>query len=381
MVQQTSELGHEEDDPIMRGLEDTLEDFDDFNPEDESTPLHLNKRRSEGLSAPKSAGDEARTSSSRKRKHSEVDEVIQVPRSSPPINSSPPRVDRDHSQPRSSSTSSLPEVVLSTQKGRAQPAVDIYSDTMAPPQSSSEAATPAKAPARPDKRRRTGRNKANSEHENENTESPAPTRKPKSRKRAPTISTATLQSLLPKPRQKSRAAQHGDAYDFPSSSPLGFDDTSLTLQDEEEDELARQKKGRATKTPMRKVSGNRQGGKKRLTTANSLASAKRKGANATGKDAETVKKTYGRARAVMLEKENDESIVIPSDHSSDEDDEDTETNIAGGISKNKAGSGAAKVAKTKELEQARKRFAEVDEWEMEFESADLGGGGSSSPWR
>ena len=32
-----------------------------------------------------------------------------------------------------------------------------------------------------------------------------------------------------------------------------------------------------------------------------------------------------------------------------------------------------------ELEVARKKFEEVDEWEMEFESVDAGG--TSSPWR
>ena len=40
----------------------------------------------------------------------------------------------------------------------------------------------------------------------------------------------------------------------------------------------------------------------------------------------------------------------------------------------------SKVGKSKALEKARKMFAKVDEWEMEFESVDLGGG-ESSPWR
>jgi len=42
---------------------------------------------------------------------------------------------------------------------------------------------------------------------------------------------------------------------------------------------------------------------------------------------------------------------------------------------------AKTMGKSKELEMAKKKFAEVDEWEMSFESVDLGGGGSSSPWR
>ena len=36
---------------------------------------------------------------------------------------------------------------------------------------------------------------------------------------------------------------------------------------------------------------------------------------------------------------------------------------------------------SKEIEEAKKKFEEVDKWELSFESADIGAGGSSSPWR
>lgn len=372
MVQQTSELGDPEDhsdldledDPILQGLENTLDDFDNFNPEKESTPLHLGKRKSEG------GTNEPRTSSSRKRKHDEDQDEVQVPQSSPRLPSSPPMA---RNLSRSSTSTSLPEVVLSTQKSRE---VDVYSDTMAPPQSSSEPASPAKSPTRTDKRRKTA-GRHDQEDESEDLPSPAQARKQKPRQKASTISTAVLQSLLPKPRRKPRAAKHADEYDIPSSDD---DNDTLTLQDDDFDELAHSKSRRAKKTPMRKVSGNRHiaSNSKKPTTATSPVSLRQKTPLAKAKVQEPekpkMKKTYGRA---AIEKENDQSIDIHSDHNSDDGD-DTEIAARG---KGRAGSVApSKLSKTKELEQAKQKFAEVDEWEMEFESVDLGGG-SSSPWR
>lgn len=369
MVQQTSELGDPEehsdvdieDDPLLQGLENTLEDLEDFNPENESTPLHLGKRKSDV------GADEPRTSSSRKRKHTQEDEEIQVPRSSPPIPSSPPA---RHQSPSDSSTSaSLPEVVESTQKSRE---VDIYSETMAPPQSSSEPPSPIQSPIWADKRRKLS-GQHDQENEDEGSPSPIQAKKQKPRKKAPGISTASLKSLLPKPRRKTRAARHTDDYDIPSSDD--DNDATHTLQDSDGDELARPKaRRRATKTPMRKVSGNR----KKAAKTVSPASTKKKtpSAKAKGKEPEKlkVKKTYGRA---AVEKENDRNVEISSDHKSEGD--DTET-VGGG--KKRAGSVAlSKLSKAKELEEAKKKFAEVDEFEMEFESVDPVGGGSSSPWR
>ncbi|KAE9963911.1 hypothetical protein BLS_008797 [Venturia inaequalis] len=369
MVQQTSELGDPEehsdvdieDDPLLQGLENTLDDFEDFNPEKESTPPDLEKRKSDVRA------DELRTSSSRKRKHAQDDEEIQVPQSSPPIPSSPPA--RHRSPSLSSTTASLPEVVESTQKS---PEVDIYSETMAPPQSSSEPASPVQSPIRTDKRRKlSGQHQENGD---EGSPSPIQAKKQKSRKKVPAISTTTLQSLLPKPRRKARAARDTDEYDIPSSDD--DNDVALTLQDTDDDELAHPRaRRRAAKTPMRKVSGNR----KKVAKTDSPASTRKKtvSAKAKGKEPEKlkVKKTYGR---VAVEKENDGSVVISSDHDSDDEGEDTEP-VDG--RKKRAGSVIlSKVSKAHELQEAKKKFAEVDEFEMEFESVDLGGG-SSSPWR
>jgi len=79
------------------------------------------------------------------------------------------------------------------------------------------------------------------------------------------------------------------------------------------------------------------------------------------------KKTYGR-RKVEEEKENSEGVVEPGDG----EPEDTHC----GTRQSKT---IKDVTTSKELVAARKKFAEVDEWEMEFESVDIGGMGSS--WR
>ncbi|TLD32176.1 Helicase required for RNAi-mediated heterochromatin assembly 1 [Venturia nashicola] len=369
MVQQTSELADPEehvafdaeDDPLLQGLEDTLDSFEDFNPENESTPLHLGKRKSDVRAG------EPRTSSSRKRKHAQDDEEIQVPQSSPPIPSSPPA--RHQSPSHSSTSASLPEVVESTQKLLE---VDIYSETMAPPQSSSEPASPVRSQIHAEKRR-----KLSAQHgqENKNDGFPSPTqaKKHKSRKKAPSFSTAALQSLLPKPRRKARAAKHTDDYDIPSSDD--GNDAALTLQDSDDDELAHPRaRRRATKILMRKVSGNR----KKAANSVSPASTRKKtpSAKAIGAEPEKVKvkKMYGHA---AVEKENDGNVELCSDH--DSDDEDGDMRAVDGRKK-RAGSVVPKMFKAKELQAAKKKFAEVDDFEMEFESVDLGGG-SSSPWR
>jgi hypothetical protein len=81
------------------------------------------------------------------------------------------------------------------------------------------------------------------------------------------------------------------------------------------------------------------------------------------------KRTYSRQKSV--EQENDDNVTV---HSDDED-EDTIEISGGGEKTTRVNAG-----KSKELENARKMFAAIDEWEMEFESVDISGG-ESSPWR
>ncbi|QDS69209.1 hypothetical protein FKW77_000641 [Venturia effusa] len=368
MVQQTSELGDTEqhldvdieNDPLLQGLENTTDDFEDFNPEHESTPLHQAQRKSDVRE------DETWTSSSRKRKHAAEDDEIQVLQSSPPIPSSPPA--RHQSPVRSFTSASLPEVIESTQEE-----IDMYSETMAPPKSSSEPVSPVRSPVRADKRRKLS-GQHDQDNEDEGSPSPAQAKKQTSRKKASGMLTAALRSLLPKPRRKIRAAKRTADYDFPSTDDDNYE--TLVLQDSDDDELAHAKtRGRDTKTPMRKVSGNRKKGPKTVSPASTRTEMQ--SANVKGKKSEKskVKKTYGR---VAMEKENDPNIEIFSNHGNE--DEGDETKTFGGRKKRAGSVAVSNISKVKELEDVKKKFAEVDDFEMEFESVDLGGG-SSSPWR
>jgi hypothetical protein len=376
MVQQTSELGNQSNvDESLRDLDDTLRDFDAFNPDDESTPLHLSKRLSDSFSASKlrrKSALDTQLSSSRKRKHDDVENDIQVPRSSPPLASSPPRNARSVvvvSDSDSSTSSSAPEeVVPSTeQEQEAEADPERYSDTMAPPLSSSDISSPPRpqivSKARPDKRRKTG-TKADREALKQ-----APTSRNARQKRAPAISTDALQSLLPRARNQKRSTAKNDTYEIPSSDPVEASNISVEV-DSDSDELARPvRKTRGTsvttRIPIGKADGNR--GRKRkvteqppLSTGKSLATANK----------EKRRRTYSRAPA---DKENDESLLISDRDSNSEDDED-------GRPRKQRDSGIGMSA-SKELEAARKKFEEVDQWEMEFESVDLGGGQSSATWR
>ena len=93
MVQQSSELGREDEEALLGAeseIDDTLGDFDNLIPQDESTPLNYGKKKVDAEGDRNEDEAEARTSSSRKRKRAEVEpeEDIEVPGS--PYCSSPP---------------------------------------------------------------------------------------------------------------------------------------------------------------------------------------------------------------------------------------------------------------------------------------------------
>lgn len=349
MIQQSSELGKEDEEAYLGvdlELDDTLRDFENFLPEDESTPLNFGKKKQDAGSIAKQQArrsDGPQTSSSHKRKRADMQEEVQVP-GSPSYGSSPPHIEGT-TWARTARSSSLPEerIVASNEEQdpiNAEPLSQ--SDIMAPPRSSSDPASP--------KRQKTISNAAQGK-------TTKATRLQRAKK-APDMSTAHLQSLLPKTRARpgARAAKRQTAYDVPSDSEL---DTTFDLP-EDDDELSRpSRRRRATstrlaKTPLSKKDTNKKTGKKSIL------------ASATAKDKQ--KRTYG--RQTIAEKENDESALVSSDV------EDEDTIEIGGDEK----AARIKSGKSKELEKARKMFAAVDEWEMEFESVDLGGG-ESSPWR
>ncbi|KIW06076.1 uncharacterized protein PV09_03247 [Verruconis gallopava] len=339
MVQQSSELGQEDEEAYLGAeldMDDTLRDFDKFLPEDESTPLNFGKKKPliGSVGQPSDTHrHEPRTTSSKKRKRDQTEEEIQIPGSSS-YGSSPPRIEGT-TWARSPRSPSVPEgrIIASIEEQDPINADPLsQSDIMTAPKSSSEPATPKRQNISRDGRKSNHAKGANSQA-----------------KKLSTISTAQLQSLLPKPRGRSVARQSRlrNRYDVQSDSEL---DTSSEGH-EDDDELSRpagRRRPTAKKMALTKKDGNKDVGKK--TAANSKQ-----------------KRTYGRQRTA--EKENDEGANTPSD-----EDEDT-IEIIGDEKTAKA-----RAVKSKKLERIRQMFAAVDNWEMEYENVDLGGD-DSSPWR
>ncbi len=162
---------------------------------------------------------------------------------------------------------------------------------------------------------------------------------PRTRKkdRSHTLTTAALQTLLPRPRRGMTAkARLDNQLDLTSDGP--------------------HESGNEGGVEMREILVDREWGGNAPRKLR-----RRKGGRVTEK------RTYGRRRE-KEEKENYGGVV-------ESDDGESEGSYCGtGRSK-----GIKDIAASKELEAARRKFAEVDEWEMEFESADMGGTGSS--WR
>ncbi|KAF1995405.1 hypothetical protein P154DRAFT_445556 [Amniculicola lignicola CBS 123094] len=310
-----------------------LDELDDFNPEAESTPLNLCKNEKEQENEA-NVDLSLSSTSSRGRKRKLSSPVVQVPRSSPPFEP-PSGVDVEESR---SSSPSLPENIVPSREevpdSQLPPESEPPSETQAPPRSSS---TPVEdvedSPVKP---RQRGRRKA--------THSAAANLKGEANKsangrtKAQSISTAKLQSMLP--RRRTYRTEERDAFDIASS-----DEADPTPIDSDEDEL---------QMPTRRTSAKRKGPKAEVAKKTSrkakkpamLAAAVRKNT-----------KTYGR---LSSDKENaggeDESRDVENT---------TELSVT-----------APKSA----LAAIAKKFEDVDAFEMEFESVDASGE-NSSPWR
>lgn len=364
----------------------------EFEPEDESTPLHLHRRRTRsslGSEHPKSAVPTS--SSSRKRKFSE----IQVPatQSSPALGSSPPpSLSRSRSPPAQGDESDLPaeRAMPSTERDDARPT--IYSDTMADPRSSSSISLPTMHDTLSGRHAKS-RRIVNERHDTTIVSVTAlNTRQAKAKSGANTMTTAALQSLLPKPRRKQRpaAAKANDAFEIPSSEGGDVEMRDLDEEDEPEPEPVPARRTRrattarprtTTITPARK----HESGRLRKPTLSPVSARKflaPKGQGRTrgiskpaSKSVTKEKKTYGRRRDDE-DKENDSDALMSDAHASDDDGAEERRRRARSRTKE-----ISIVLKSREIESARAKFAEVDEWEMEFESVDLGGGNESGEWR
>ena len=228
-------------------------------------------------------------------------------------------------------------------------------------------------------------------------------------KKSPRVTAAHLTALLPKRRARGlRERAGGDRDDEfaildANSSEHAEGEEQVTSgdmhgEDEEEDDLARPSRlGRFTKSRTSKGAAAAKGkstGKKAVAAKNKTGLSR--GATKTS-DAGTLKspnargipstsanqpystqpkRTYGRQPPDTANDENDESRAFtPAD-----DDDTTELNVE--AQPQKQGKGRLRkpsAANSREMTEAARKFAEVDEWDLEFESASLGV--DSSPWR
>lgn len=332
MVQQTTDV----EDNDESGLSNTDNfDFDDFLPQDESTPLNKQRTTTE-KEGPNDSGAHLSSSGSRGRKR-KLTPIVQVPRSSPPFD---PPSGADVESVRSPSLS-LPEVLPSREDvvEQTQDDPEILSQTLAPPMSSSpvrEAPQPPTSPQQTRARRRGRSGKQatyNEDSDAEETETPAKQKRNAKAKAQPGISTAQLKGLLPRRRNRVRAH---DEYDMTSSG-------DVTQFDSDQDEL---------QMPTRRARQRPRAGKIVSPKATKKTTHGKK-ASAQSKAASTASRTY--SRRISSDKENNASV----------EDADESMERSGEISD--------------KLAAIRKKFEEIDEFELDFETVDAVT--SSSPYR
>lgn len=311
----------------MMQAEDGSSELDDedflggLSPEDESTPLNLSRGKSLLLRQAEQSPSESLPSSagSRKRKR---DEDVQVPDS--------PRPEVIEDTPSATPVPREPSSEASEATPHALPQFpDILSQTMAPPDSS-----PAISTA-------TGTQIA---AESKRTREPAH------------LSTATLQNkLLPRRRQRRRKHRPAGEFDLPSDAS---DDEMHAAVSGDEDELSylpsrRSQRGGESRRP--RPLGNARDKAKLNNQNQRKAKAKPTVASRPSEPA-----TYSRARETGVDKENVSVLSSPSSSPlSSPPDSD--------VSESEAEVQPSRRYMSEELRAAAKKFAEVDQWEMEFE--------------
>ena len=174
--------------------------------------------------------------------------------------------------------------------------------------------------------------------------------------RSKPFTTAELQALLPKRRyQPRRKARHRDELQILSVGSHNRSreqdlDPSSNDEDPDADELAAPSRSRTRDWKRDKPA----------RTSNVYA----KGSTSKGKTKDAGK-TYGGKK---------------SHEACDEDGDGTADEQESSVLFKEDDSKARKEGKTREIEAVKTKFAEVDDWELSFESVDVGGR-SSSPWR
>ncbi|KAK0886015.1 hypothetical protein LTR87_000080 [Friedmanniomyces endolithicus] len=171
------------------------------------------------------------------------------------------------------------------------------------------------------------------------------------------VSTATLQNLLPKRRQPLKPRHRKSEYDFASESENEAELDSTHIAEDDEEPTGRRK--RQTKVTPAKV--------RRKPTMATTAQAKKAGKQQDRKSeaapaSKKATKTYGRAaRALRISDQENDDTADQNFDASDNGDESAE------ILPERVDVAVA-TAVNGELEEARRKFAEVDGWDMEFET-------------
>lgn len=366
---------------------DEEESEDEFDPIDGSARQSPSNRPSsvqQGQSSPLNP---------RKRKLSQV----QVPRSPPPavstesdhepeiIPATASGTSRDESEPPQSSPAE-PQVQQPAAPSPGPP--DRYSETMAPPRSSSSPAPPSPvviqaarrannqraAPVRrqPARRPATPSDPPSSPPSlTHSPNGPYIKKNTKNARQAPpapkTLSTAQLQALLPRRRRQ----QPRDAFDFEDDDASEVDLTGLASDDDELSHLGtttarRPNPRQASRTPAPRRAANTAAKGKAKATLKPKPKTPGASTRKTYGGARTAASTSDKANAAVEEadeeagglEEGDSLGPIPDDEESPENSEELEARVG------------------QELKKAARKFKEVDEWELEFEEATQS---SSSP--
>ncbi|KAI9859430.1 MAG: hypothetical protein M1824_003771 [Vezdaea acicularis] len=352
----------------------TLGDGDSFNPEDESTPFNITKSHLRPSPQPSEQQNPLNEVNSLKRKLAEVAQDLP---SSPPAHGrteSPSMVNRDLSLPSS------PLVLnegLSRKRARTP---DQDDEIMAPPLSS-----PLVSPER-------GRSAPKLPlPEKTSTRTSRINVKSGKKESRPSLSTVKLQELLPKRRRHAPK----NAFDIPSSdSIVGValneevlsEDTETGNEDDEDPRLPSTRSRRTTSVkpgkppPPSMTNPPAKRGRKTisetLTPGTGLArtvngtSSKLLRANASSARST---RTYGTSRRSSSDKENANDNSTLSDSLNPED--NSLLRELEGLPSERSGRGAIELdgAAKKQMKLLEKKFKDVDNWDLEFETVTASG--------
>ena len=379
-------------------LDDTSGDFDDFQPDDESTPMV------------KSVSNQQVTETgprSRKRKLKSPDVQVLASQSPPPTEPSARR-----SLQISSHSSEQSETVLLSHQNSPSPSSQILSDTLAPPESPcSSPPTPKNRPGDADGAMLANpgdspnaRPNPKASHKSATLRSSAKDRGKGNIKALSTepLTTAVLQNLLPRRRTQQRMAK--SSRDIANTDDFQSDSDEENLVEPDERGLgtrgAQQNKKRKSRT-VSDAAKSKPGSGRTKTTDKSKASSKTRGRRrdtsekkpatptiSSSKRTSTVNpqekrisRTYSRKSVLQPQQED-------SDHSAseiDENDEDSTfhahqipkatTSTAAG-SRAKLGTVGLDNKAKAEMERLAKKFREVDNYALDFEDMTANSGSS-----